>query len=100
MLKNVYLIQTFTKQLISLAKIDISSQRLLNDITWFRNPFAQVPKNIILDVSSYLSLHGENILDNKASTAWNLISCNPHLFGNTLSDTMESTWIIGGMIVM
>ena len=74
--KNVYLIQAFTKQLISLAKIDTFSQRPLNDITWFRNPLAQVPKNIISDVSSYLSLYGENILDNKALTAWNLISCN------------------------
>ncbi|MGL4540087.1 MAG: hypothetical protein ACRCU0_03830 [Candidatus Rhabdochlamydia sp.] len=89
--KKVYLIQTFTKQLISLAKNDISLKRPLHDITWFRNPLAKMPKNIIPDVSSYLSLYGENILDNKVSTAWNLISCNPHLFGNTLSDAMEST---------
>lgn len=36
-------------------------------------------------------MYGGNILDNKTTTAWNLISCNPYLFGNTLTDAMEST---------
>lgn len=88
--KATYLVHSFTKIVMSLAYIDTVTKRLPTDITWFRNPLTRLPKHIPLDSRTYL-LKNDNVLDNKEMAAWNLISCNPSLFTNTLTDAMEST---------
>lgn len=89
--KATYLIHSFTKIVMSLAYIDTVTKRLPTDITWFRNPLTRLPKHIPSDSRTYLSLKNDNVLDNTEMAAWNLVSCNPSLFTNTLTDAMEST---------
>ena len=89
--KATYLIHSFTKIVMSLSYIDSVTKRLPTDITWFRNPLTRLPKHIPSDSKTYLSLKDDNVLDNTEMAAWNLISCNPTLFTNTLTDAMEST---------
>lgn len=91
--KPVFLIQTLSSKLVSLADLDMTSspERLPHQITWLRNPLAKVPKSISPDAQSYLYLRDKKVLDNSEIASWNLISCNPHLFGNVFNDAMEST---------
>jgi hypothetical protein len=91
--KPVFLIQKFSAKFISLAELDLTppNERLPHQISWLRNPFARTPKFICPDAPSYLYQWSRNVLDNTEMGAWNLISCNPQLFGNVLHDAQEST---------
>jgi hypothetical protein len=57
-----------------------------------RNPFETPPcKNIVADVPSLLAKTHGHIVDNTATFSWQLLSCNPHLFGNVFFNSDEST---------
>jgi hypothetical protein len=92
--KSVFLLHSFAQSVLSLIPPPTSQlRRDPRTIVWFRNPLARIPaRNLGSTVSSLFALRaGLQILDNTPPMAWQLISCNPLLFGNVLEDEMEST---------
>jgi hypothetical protein len=92
--KSVFLLHAFTQSVLAL--IPPPAQQLPRDprtIVWFRNPLAKIPVlNLGNTIADFFALReGRPILDNAPALAWQLIACNPLLFGNTLADEMEST---------
>lgn len=62
------------------------------DVRWLRHPFDKSPgKYRWGDIRDFLQNIGGRVNDNNEAHAWFLLACNPHLFGNTLVDEMEST---------
>jgi hypothetical protein len=89
--KSVYLVQMFTKELMSRLEKDVTLRRPVDEITWMRNPLAKSRlKEIPSNLASFRTMYPKKVIDH-GLMAWNLISCNMHLFGNTLVKSEEST---------
>lgn len=90
------LLQYFSSELL---RVLIPDQPQLAEMCWLRHPFDDQPAKYrwgdIRDFVKSRQLQypgGRAVIDdNSPEQAWFLLSCNPHLFGNTLTDAMEST---------
>ena len=95
--KEVLLLQVFNAALLTRA--NKNHRKAIIGRTWYRDPFGNPPGNIRFEkIKDYSKLQNRSTffgrdvaLDNKGATSWHLISCNPHLYGNTLHASEEST---------